>query len=187
MNNTFDKPIIPDNEESRLKALAYFNILNQLPDRFFSNLALIVAKVFNAPIALISFVGEDDVFFKGNYGMEGVSSTKRGVSLCSLAILDSEPTVFNDALKEPCLLTNPLVAGQFGLRFYAGAPIVTREGFNIGTVCIVDKEPREFSVEEKQLLKLFAENAMIEIESRPGLNGNVETPSDKFLFNKGNG
>ena len=166
MNNTFDKDIIPVNEAERLKALEYFDMLSDLPDSYFNNLANIIAHTFNVPIALISLVASEEVHFRGNYGMEGVKKTDRGISLCSLAVLDAEPTVFEDALKEPCLLRNPLVTGQFGLRFYAGAPIITKEGFNIGTVCIVDKEPREFTDKEKKLLKLFAENTMHEIMQR---------------------
>lgn len=166
MINTFNKPIIPDNEELRLVALAYFDILNDLPDRYFTNLAHIIAATFKSEIALVSLVGEEMVHFKGNVGMEGVNKVKRGKSLCSLAILDPEPTIFYDTLKEPCLLRNPLVIGEFGLRFYAGAPIISRQGFNIGTVCIVGKDPREFTEKEKELLVLFAENTMHEIEMR---------------------
>ena len=166
MLNTFNKPIIPANDRSRLKALEYFDILNELPDKYFSNLAQIIALTFKSEIALVSLVGEKEVYFKGNHGMEGTGKVDRGQSLCSLAVLDPEPTIFNDALKEPCLLSNPLVIGEFGLRFYAGAPIITREGFNIGTVCIVGKEPRHFTKQEKDLLVLFAKNAMIELESR---------------------
>jgi GAF domain-containing protein len=160
MKNTFGKPIIPTDEELRLKALRYHTTLNELPDRFFNHLANIVARTFNTSIALVSIVEEDTVFFKGNVGMEEVNQTERGVSLCSLAVLDPEPTIFTDTLKEPCLLSNPLVAGEFGLRFYAGAPITTPEGFHIGTVCIVDKVPREFSDQDRKLLTQFAENAM---------------------------
>lgn len=166
MINTFNKPIIPDNEKERLAALAYFDILNDLPDRYFTNLAHIIAATFQSEIALVSLVGEEMVHFKGNVGMEGVNKVERGKSLCSLAILEPEPTIFNDALKEPCLLRNPLVVGEFGLRFYAGAPIITKEGFNIGTVCIVGKEPRDFTQKETKLLVRFAENAMHEIEMR---------------------
>jgi GAF domain-containing protein len=169
MENSFGKPIIPANEELRLRALEYFDTVTNLPDRYFSNLARIIAIAFNAPIALISLVRKFDVFFKGNYGMEGVNTVSRGDSLCSLAILDPNPTVFKDALREPCLLANPLVVGEFGLRFYAAAPIVTKEKLNIGSVCIVDKEPRDFSRKEEGLLVQFAENAMLEIEQRRSL------------------
>lgn len=166
MTNSFGKNIIPPNETLRLKALEYFDLLDDLPDAYFANLAQIIASVFHTPIALVSLVADKKVHFKGNYGMKDVTDVDRGDSLCSLAILDAEPTVFGDAMKEPCLLSNPLVAGDFGLRFYAGAPITTPEGFNIGTVCIVDKEPRTITIEETELLKLFAKNAMAEIMSR---------------------
>ena len=127
MNNTFGKPIIPGNEVERLKALRSYNILHTLPEGFFNNLAHIIAKTFDTPIALISLVDEEEVFFKANVGMPGTEYVDRGVSLCSLAILDNQPTIFEDATNEPCLLANPLVAGNFGLRFYAGAPIITPE------------------------------------------------------------
>lgn len=166
MNNTFGKPIIPDNDEDRLKALQSYNILHSVPEGFFNKLAQIIAKTFNTPIALISLVDKEQVFFKANVGMEGTTYVDRGVSLCSLAILNNEPTVFETAAEEPCLLANPLVAGEFGLRFYAGAPITTFDGFNIGTVCIVDKQPRTFSEEDEELLKQFATAAMNAIVER---------------------
>jgi GAF domain-containing protein len=169
MNNKFGIEIIPENEVLRLKALRYYNVLNSLPDRYFTNLAHIIAATFNTPIALITLVSKEDVIYKGNAGMEGVVKVDRGTSLCSLAILNPEPTVFNNALDEPCLLSNPLVVGEFGLRFYAGAPITTSDGFHIGTVCIVDKEPREFSENEIIILQRFAENAMHEIEMRKAI------------------
>ena len=176
MVNTFQKEIIPPNEEQRLKALYYYSVLDTLPDSYFNNLAHIMAKVFQTPIGLISLVEQESVFFKGNAGMEGTLKTERGVSLCSLAILDDEITVFNDALKDPCLLTNPLVRGEFGLRFYAGAPLTTPDGFKIGTVCVVDTKPRDFDLLELELLKRFAAIAMHELEMRMELV-NVKSPS----------
>lgn len=169
MDNKFGIEIIPENENERLEALRYYNVLNNLPDRYFTNLAHIIAATFNTPIALITLVSKEDVIFKGNAGMEGVEKVDRGISLCSLAILNPKPTVFNNALDEPCLLSNPLVVGEFGLRFYAGAPITTPGGFHIGSVCVVDKEPRQFSDNEKVILQRFAENAMHEIEMRKAI------------------
>jgi GAF domain-containing protein len=169
MENTFGKAIIPGNERERLEAVRFYSLLNNLPEKFFHNLARIVAQTFSTPIALIALVEEEQVVFKGNSGMEGTKAVSRGVSLCSLAVLDDEPTVFEDALKEPCLLKNPLVAGQFGLRFYAGAPITTPEGFHIGTVCVVDKKPRSFSEEDKKLLQQFAQNAMALLMQRSAI------------------
>lgn len=166
MTNTFGKDIIPKNEAKRIKALESYQILNTLPEGFFNNLAHIIAQSFDTPIALISLVGKEEVFFKANVGMPGVTHTDRGISLCSLAILDDNPTIFEDAKKEPCLMANPLVAGEFGLKFYAGAPIITPDGYNIGTVCVVDKKPRTFSEQEQELLVSFASSAMDAIIER---------------------
>jgi GAF domain-containing protein len=166
MVNTFGKPIIPGNEAIRIKALNSYAILNGFPDKYFNKVARTIAKAFDTKIALISLVASEHVEFKGNFGMEDTDRADRGVSLCSLAILDNNPTVFEDATKEPCLLNNPLVAGDFGLRFYAGVPLTTREGLNIGTVCIVDKEPRTISSNEIQLLSRFANDVMNELEQR---------------------
>lgn len=166
MNNSFGKPIIPANDADRLQALQSLDIVHSDPELFFNNMAQLIGQSFGTPIALISLVDKDEVFFKANVGMEGTNYTPRGISLCSLAILDPEPTVFEDALKEPCLLTNPLVAGEFGLRFYAGAPIITPNGFNIGTVCVIDKMPRIFSEIDKDLLSRFAISVMEAIIER---------------------
>jgi len=161
--NYFDKVIIPGNEEARMTSLRYFDVLSELPDDYFNSLAKTIAMTFSAPIGLVTMVADEDVYFRGNQGMEGISKVPRGKSLCSLAILDTRPTVFENALEEPCLMRNPLVHGDFGLRFYAGAPIVTKEGFCLGSVCIVDKNPRQFSQEDRQLLSQFADVAMSQL------------------------
>ena len=166
MVNTFGIDIIPKNEEERLKDLYLYTILDTLPDTYFNNLAFIVAQFFETPIALISLVETESVFFKGNVGMEGLLKTDRGSSLCALAILNDGVTVFTDTLDEPCLLANPLVRGKFGLRFYAGAPLITPNGYPIGTLCVIDKKPRSFGFKERDLLNRFAKIAMHELEMR---------------------
>jgi GAF domain-containing protein len=163
-NHFIGKNIIPENEPERLKIVQRY--LTIIPEGYFVNLANIMARTFNTPIALISFVDKTQVSFLGNFGMEDVKVAPRGLSLCSLAILNEAPTVFEDALKEPCLLANPLVTGSFGLRFYAGAPILTNDGYAIGTACIVDKEPRTFSSEDITMLEYFAKVAMQEVQIR---------------------
>jgi GAF domain-containing protein len=95
-----------------------------------------------------------------------VQEVPRGDSLCSLAILKNDTTVFVNALDEPCLLASPIVAGKFGLRFYAGHPLVTNDGFPIGTFCIVDKAPRPFSPEDEQVLQHLASLVMCKLEDR---------------------
>ena len=174
MENFFNKDIIPPNEAERLQALQRYRLIEAIPDGYFNRLANIIARTFAVPIALVSLVEQTEVQFPGNFGMTGTKKVSRGMSLCSLAVLDDSPTVFKDALKEPCLLTNPLVTGGFGLRFYARAPILTPDNFAIGTVCVVDKMPREFSDMDKQLLQYFAHLAMQEMETRFVLLNNQE-------------
>ena len=177
MENFFNKPIIPVDEPERLQAIQRYRLIESIPIGYFNRLANIVARTFGVPIALVSIVEKSVVQFPGNFGMPDTEKVSRGMSLCSLAVLDDCPTVFKDALKEPCLLTNPLVTGGFGLRFYAGSPILTSDNFAIGTVCVVDKQPRDFSDLDKQLLQYFAHLAMQEIEMRFALINNLEYES----------
>ncbi|HXB10800.1 MAG TPA: GAF domain-containing protein, partial [Bacteroidia bacterium] len=111
MKNTFGIDIIPENELQRLEVLKRYKILDTPPEDAFNNIARLATQIFNVPISLISLVDSEEVFFKANVGMGNTKSTSRGISLCSLALLDPEVTVFENAPKEPCLLTNPLVAG----------------------------------------------------------------------------
>ena len=156
-------------EKERLNNLRYYDLLSTLPASYFHNLAHIVAQTFDTPIALVSFVEEEEVLYLGNSGMPEAEKSERKVSPCSMAVEENQPLVFNDASKEPCLLSNPFVAGDFGLRFYAGAPITTPEGHNIGVDCIIDKEPREFSEKDREVLQEFANVAITEIVERKNL------------------
>ncbi|MDQ3536491.1 MAG: GAF domain-containing protein, partial [Bacteroidota bacterium] len=166
MKNTFSIDIIPDNDEQRLDVLRRYEILDTPREHSFDRVAELAVKIFNVPIALISLVDKEKVFFKANVGMPGAKTVDRGMSLCSLAVLRDNPTVFENAKEEPCLLANPMVTGSFGLQFYAGAPIITLDGYNIGTVCIVDKMPRSFSEKEKSMLQDLAGIVMDELEVR---------------------
>lgn len=166
MENTFGIPIIPANEAERVANLHDYTILDTRSEGPFNNVASIAAHMFKTPMAFVSFVDESRVWFKANVGLESVTETPRGVSLCSLAILSNTPTVFENTLEESCLLANPLVAGDFGMRFYAAAPIRTPEGFNIGAVCVVDKEPRTFSAGDQRVLEHLASIVMDELKLR---------------------
>ncbi|MCX2477636.1 ATP-binding protein [Pedobacter sp. MC2016-15] len=166
MDNTFGKNIIPENEHERIAALKRYKILGSPAENAFDHVAKLAAKIFAVPIALVSMVDTEEVFFKANVGMGKVRTTPRGISLCSLAVLDPEVTVFEDARIEPCLLANPLVAGEFGLQFYAGAPITTPDGMLIGTLCVVDKKPRTFSTQDRAILANLASIVIDEMELR---------------------
>lgn len=154
------------NEKNRLKALKRYKLANGLPNGYFTHLAQSVADTFHTPIALVSIVDKDHVAFPGNIGIPNIEEIPRNISLCSMALLKSQPTVYPDTLKEPALLSNPLISGDFGLRFYAGAPIICDDGYALGVVCIVDKQPRELSHQEVESLQGFATAAMQQIKQR---------------------
>ncbi|ALI98030.1 GAF domain-containing protein [Rufibacter tibetensis] len=165
MDNTFGLPIIPDNEEARLAKLRSLNILGGYQEEGrFKHIAAMASRMFEVPIALINLVDSEVVWTKASAGLDETPAIPRGTSLCSLAVLKDEPTVFENAKSEPCLLANPLVVGEFGLQFYAAAPLKTSDGFNIGALCIVDKEPRTFSQAEQKVLENLASIVMEEIE-----------------------
>ena len=166
MENTFGINIIPDNDSQRVEALKRYKILDTPPENAFDNVARLATQIFKVPISLVSLVDTEKVYFKANVGMGNAKVTSRGLSLCSLAVLDPGVTVFENAKEEPCLLSNPNVAGSFGLEFYAGAPLTTHDGFLIGTLCIIDKTPRPFGVAEQEILQSLAKIVMDEIELR---------------------
>jgi signal transduction histidine kinase len=178
VKNTFSIPIIPPNDEQRLQALYRYEILDTPPEGAFNRVAEMATKVFNIPIALVSLVDKERVFFKANVGLPGHKEAKRGESLCSLAVLQDRPTVFEKAENEACLLANPFVAGSFGLKFYAGAPLITHDGFRIGTMCIIDKVEREFSEKDQAILQDMAAIVMDEIEIRLAAIKAIRVQSD---------
>ena len=166
MENTFGRNIIPQDEEERLENLKKYKILYTKSEPIFDQLAAVAATMLKVPMAMINFVDKDHVWTKADQLGDSGHEVERGTSLCSLAILKGEVTVFEDALAEPCLMSNPLVAGEFGLRFYAAVPITTVEGFNIGAVCIVDKKTRTFSAEDRKKLEWVAKMVQVEIDKR---------------------
>ena len=166
MENTFDRPIIPANEEERLAKLHSLNIIDTYDEHGpFKHIAAMASRMFDVPIAIVNLVDKDQVVSIASEGMGyGKDYVPRGTSLCSLAILNSHATVFEDAKQEPCLLANPLVHGQFGLQFYAAAPLVTSDGYKIGALCIVDKKPKTFSELDQRILGNLASIVVEEIE-----------------------
>jgi len=140
MENTVITALRPENEVARLKKLNSFKILDSQPEHPFNQIAVKACQTFNTPVALVSLVDKYRIWYKASIGMNGLKEVLREESLCSLVILQDAVNVFNDALPDPCLLSNPFVAGDFGLKFFAGAPIITPDGFRLGGVCVIDKK-----------------------------------------------
>jgi PAS domain-containing protein len=166
IENTFGINIVPENEAARLDALKRYRITDTPLEDSFDGIARLATKIFDVPVSLLSLVDAESVFFKANIGMGKATHANRGKSLCALAVLDEKVTVFEDALKEPCLMANPNVTGDFGLRFYAGAPLITHDGLLIGTLCIIDRKARIFSEADRLILEGLAKTAMDQIELR---------------------
>ncbi len=152
-------------ESARLQSLRKYEILDTPPDGNFDRLTSLAAKIFNMPIALITLVDEDRIWFKSKFGLD-VPQIDRVPGLCASAILKDEVYVIENAIDDVRSLSNPLVAGEFGLRFYAAAPLKTRDGFNLGTFCVIDKKQRYMNHEQKEMLEDLAAVAIDEMELR---------------------
>lgn len=152
-------------EQARIRILRQYNLLDTPPDGSMDKMTQLAAKVFNIPIAIISLVDTDRIWFKSKVGLD-VQQIGKDPGLCASAILSDDVYVVEDARQDPRTLTNPLVAGTFGLQFYAAAPLRSAEGYNLGTFCILDKQKRFFNTDQQETLRLFAEVVMEEVEFR---------------------
>ncbi len=157
--------LIPTDEAARLAAVRRYDVLDTPPDGAFERITALAARHFGVPISIVSIVDSDRIWFKAHHGVD-VPEIGRDPGLCASAILGHHPWVVENAAADPRTLANPLVAGELGLRFYAGAPLTTHDGYNLGTLCVIDREPREFSAEDEATLADMAAVVMDELELR---------------------
>lgn len=156
---------LPENEPHRIAAVKRYDILDTPPDGAFDRITAIAARRFDAPISIISIVDNDRIWFKSHHGLP-VTEIGRDPGLCASAILSDEPYLLSDARIDPRSLANPLVAGEFGLRFYAGVPLHTSDGYNLGTLCVIDREARPIVQAQIDDLKDLASVVMDQLELR---------------------
>lgn len=172
MENSFDRPIIPANEAERLAELRRLYSSNRYQEAgSFKHIAAMASRMFEVPIALVNLVEDHSVITMTGTGIEAGTEVPRGVSLCSLAILNDNVTIFQNAKTEPCLLANPMVHGEFGVQFYAAAPLKTSTGTNIGAICIIDKKPKLFSEIDQRILENLATVIVEELEKKAQESG----------------
>ncbi len=157
-------PLLTD-EEGRMQAVQRYKILDTPEDGAFNRIAALAARMFSVPMAIVSVVDHDRIWFKAHHGLD-VTEIGRDPGLCASAVMQGETWIIRDATRDPRTLTNPLVAGEFGLQFYAGVPLRTRDGYNLGTFCILDREPREFSEADTSALEDLAALVMHDLELR---------------------
>jgi signal transduction histidine kinase len=153
----------PENEIQRLASLNKYETLDSDAEEKFDELTRIAASMFNTSIALVSFVDEDRQWFKSKVGLDACE-TSRDIAFCSHAILQSDVFVVEDTLKDERFADNPLVTGGPNIRFYAGAPLVNKEGYALGTLCVIDQQPKTFSEQQKSMLATLANQVVSQLE-----------------------
>ena len=154
-------------ESARLSVVRALGILDAPPNGRLDRLAELARFVFEAPMAAISIIGQDDLLFKARAGVD-LLSMPRVDTFCGFTIQQTAPLIILDATGDIRFATNPLVVGAPHIRFYAGAPIVTREGAAVGTLCIFGNRPRShFGAEDCRVLLQITRMAADQIDAFP--------------------
>jgi GAF domain-containing protein len=156
---------LPANEAERLAALYALLILDTPPDQRFDKIVEFAASEFEVPIALLTLVDRERQWFKARVGL-AVCETGRDISFCGHAILAQDIMVVPDALEDPRFADNPLVTGEPGIRFYAGAPLTLPSGAALGTLCLIDRRPRTLDAMELGILSTLRDLAVLELSGR---------------------
>ena len=153
-------------EAERLKALADYHVLDSAPEDAFDDLAKLAGQICGCPIALVTLVAEDRQWFKARVGIDG-TETPREQSFCAHAILDAMSVmIVPDATRDMRFADNPLVTSNPNIRFYAGAPLLTPQGLPVGTLCVIDRKPREPSPEQLGALRIIGRQVSYLLELR---------------------
>ena len=156
---------VPANEEARLETLRKYQILDTAAEKVFDDITALVANVCQTPISFLSFVDRDRQWFKSNVGVPA-RETSRDIAFCAHAIMGDDLFVVPDTLADERFAKNPLVCNDPNIRFYAGMPLMTPEGHAIGTLCVIDRVPRELSQQQKDKMRALAQSAMMLLEVR---------------------
>ena len=172
---------LPANEASRLAALRAQQVLDSLPEQMFDDIVRVASNVCGTPIALISLVDENRQWFKAKVGLQA-SETPRDQAFCAHAILEPDrPLVVPDATQDPRFAANPLVTGSPDIRLYAGAPIVSHSGHALGTVCVIDHEPRELTQAQIDSLQALSRQVSHLMELRRVTRNSVDSVQMQLL------
>ena len=159
------KAPVPDNETDRLAALYALDILDSPAEQDFDDIVKLASNVCGAPMSLVSLLDSDRQWFKARIGTD-LTGTDRDISFCAHAVLGRDLLVVPDATKDARFADNPMVDQEGGIRFYAGAPLVTTDGFALGALCVIDREPRRLDIEQLQALRALARQATSQMELR---------------------
>jgi GAF domain-containing protein len=159
---------VPANEVDRLRALRSYKILDTKPEKLFDELTQLAALICGVPISLISLLDTDRQWFKSRFGLD-VKETPRAQAFCTHAIMQPEMFVVPDAAKDERFAQNPLVTGDLHIRFYAGAPLATRDGHLLGTLCVIDHQPHTLTDAQTKALEILSRLVVANFELRRDL------------------
>jgi GAF domain-containing protein len=163
--NVHMKAQIPENEELRLAALREYRILDTAAEEAYDDLTALAAYVCGVPIAMISLVDESRQWFKSKVGLNQ-QETPRDVAFCAHAILQPEPLIVRDALKDARFADSALVTRAPHIRFYAGFPLTNPDGFALGTLCAIDRKPGQIKPKQKSAMQALARQIIALLELR---------------------
>jgi signal transduction histidine kinase len=156
---------LPDNETERLQWLSELDILDTLEEQSYDDLTALAAQICRTPIALVSLVDKKRQWFKSHFGL-AARETPREYAFCAHAILQKEPFVVPNADRDPRFRDNPLVTDEPHVKFYAGVPLVLAGTFPLGTLCIIDHQPRRFTARQRQALEALGRQVTAQLELR---------------------
>ncbi|AFZ68154.1 sensor domain-containing diguanylate cyclase [Deinococcus peraridilitoris] len=158
-------PSLPHDEYQRIQALARYQVLDTLPEEAFDRITRLAARVLDVPVAIVNFIDGHRQWGKACYGL-GSSEVPREDSFCAWAILSDEVMVVPDARNDGRFADNPMVTGRPHVHLYAGAPLITPDGYPLGTLCVTDDHPRPFGERERSILQDLAAMVIDELELR---------------------
>lgn len=160
--------VAPSKEAARVAALNRYAILDSEPEQSFDDLVTLAAHICQTPMAMLSLVDDHRQWFKSKYGVE-IRETPKDLSICAHAIQQGDLFIVPDLTKDERFRDNPLVTGESHLRFYAGAPLINEDGFALGTLCVVDQQPRELDPEQEEAISALSRLALRQMELRMNL------------------